>query len=98
MKEGIFMAVTRKVADLAPIEDTVFKVSNQAREMANKIGSQNVINATIGALFDEEGELVAYKTVKSLYIIICMTIPMLCIFICLAIKHIPILILVVVCV
>lgn len=61
------MAFTRKVADLAPIEDTVFKVSNQAREMANKIGSQNVINATIGALYDEEGELVAYKTVFDHY-------------------------------
>lgn len=67
MKEGIFMTFTRKVADLVPIEDTVFKVSKLAKEKAEKIGSQNVINATIGALYDEDGELVAYKTVFDHY-------------------------------
>lgn len=61
------MTFTRKVADLVPIEDTVFAVVDLANKEAQRIGPENVVNATIGALYDEKGELVAYKSVFDHY-------------------------------
>ncbi|MEG0176240.1 pyridoxal phosphate-dependent aminotransferase [Anaerorhabdus sp.] len=61
------MTFTRKVADLVPIVDTVFAVAELAKADAQKIGAENVVNATIGSLFDEKGELVAYKSVFDHY-------------------------------
>ncbi|SJZ34540.1 pyridoxal phosphate-dependent aminotransferase [Anaerorhabdus furcosa] len=61
------MTFTRKAADLVPIEDTVFAVVDLANKEAKKIGPENVVNATIGALYDENGELVAYKSVFDHY-------------------------------
>ncbi len=57
------MSFTRLSANLTPIEDQVFKVVALAKEDELKNGTDKVINATIGSLYNEEGQLVAYKSV-----------------------------------
>lgn len=53
-----------------PKEDKVFGASRRAKEAVEKLGKDNVINATIGSLLDDEGQLVVMssveKTIKSL--------------------------------
>lgn len=48
-------------------EDIIFGMSRRANEAAAKIGSENVINATIGALMDDEGKLITLKNVFEVY-------------------------------
>ena len=40
-----------------PIEDKIFGISRRANEMIEEKGPDAVINATIGALLDDDGEL-----------------------------------------
>lgn len=61
------MTFTRKAADLIPIEDNVFAVVDLANKETKRIGAENVVNVTIGSLFDEDGELVAFKSVFDHY-------------------------------
>lgn len=61
------MTFTRKAANLIPIEDTVFAVVDLANKETKRIGAENVVNVTIGSLFDEEGSLVAFKSVFDHY-------------------------------
>ena len=53
-----------------PKEDKVFGASRRAKEAVEKLGKNAVINATIGSLLDDEGQLVVMssveKTIKSL--------------------------------
>lgn len=56
------MTFTKKSANTVPIADTVFKVVLKAREDRKKNGDA-VIDATLGALFDEDGKFVTLKTV-----------------------------------
>lgn len=53
-----------------PNEDKVFGASRRAKEAVEKLGKDAVINATIGSLLDDEGQLVVMssveKTIKSL--------------------------------
>ena len=54
------------VADnyLRPAEnDLIFGIAGKAKERAKEVGDENIINSTIGALLDDEGKLVAFKTV-----------------------------------
>jgi len=61
------MTFTRKNADLNPIQDEVFKAVALVKEAKVKYGKDNVIDATIGTLCSESGEIVALKTVFDTY-------------------------------
>ena len=61
------MTFTRKNADLTPIEDTVFSVVSKAKQDRDKNGDEHVIDATIGSLCDENGQLTAYQNVFEHY-------------------------------
>ncbi len=61
------MTFTKQSANLTPIEDTVFAIVKMANDDINTNGEENVVNATIGSLFNEEGKLVAFETVFSHY-------------------------------
>lgn len=67
MKEGFEMTFTRRAANLVPIEDTVFAVVDLANKEAKRIGIENVVNASIGSLYGEDGTLVAFKSVFEHY-------------------------------
>ncbi|MCL1912550.1 MAG: aminotransferase class I/II-fold pyridoxal phosphate-dependent enzyme [Eubacteriaceae bacterium] len=47
--------------------DIIFGLAKRAEEKAAIIGKENVINATIGTLMDDNGKLVAFETVFSLF-------------------------------
>ena len=61
------MSFTRRSADLTPIVDTVFSIVEKAKADKKANGPENVVDATIGSLYDEEGKLVAYDTVFDHY-------------------------------
>lgn len=61
------MTFTRKSADLVPIVDTVFAIVKLAKEDKEKNGPENVVDATIGSLYGEDGKLVALNTVFENY-------------------------------
>lgn len=48
-----------------PIVDTVFSIVAKAKEAKAKVGAENVVDATIGSLYDEQGNLVALDSVFS---------------------------------
>ena len=58
---------TKKNIDHSPIRDSVFSVAAKAARAIKIYGKDNVVNATIGTLYNEEGELVALKTVFDTY-------------------------------
>lgn len=57
----------REKIDHHPIVDNVFKIVNMANEAIAEKGDENVVNATIGSLYDEQGKLVALDTVFNSY-------------------------------
>ena len=57
------MELLRKDVLSQPINDTVFKIAAQAKEAKLKYGNDKVVDATIGCLADEQGNLVAFKSV-----------------------------------
>ncbi len=61
------MNFTKNSANLTPIEDTVFAVVSKAKEAKAKFGAEQVVDATIGSLYDEDGNLVAFKSVFDNY-------------------------------
>lgn len=61
------MTFVRSSLDCNPIVDTVFAIAKQAKEDILQNGEENVVNATIGSLYDEEGNLVALKSVFDHY-------------------------------
>ena len=46
-----------------PLEDKIFGISNRAKKMIAEKGAENVINATIGSLLDDDGKLVVLSSV-----------------------------------
>lgn len=46
-----------------PVADKVFALSGRAKEAIAKYGKDNVVNATTGALFDDDGNLVVLSSV-----------------------------------
>lgn len=50
-------------ADKQPLVDTVFAIVAKAKEAKAKYGDENVVDATIGSLYDENGKIVAFKSV-----------------------------------
>ena len=47
-----------------PLEDKAFGASNRAKKMIAEQGKDKVINATIGSLLNDEGELVVLENVR----------------------------------
>lgn len=47
-----------------PKEDKVFAASGKALDAVEKYGAKDVINATVGALYDDEGKLLVLKSVE----------------------------------
>ena len=48
---------------IIPAEDKIFALNGRAKELAKKIGRDKVINATIGSLLDDDGNLVVLSSV-----------------------------------
>ena len=61
------MKFLRNLANTTPINDTVFTIVRRAKADIAINGPEKVINATIGSLADEEGNLVALKSVYDSY-------------------------------
>lgn len=57
------MGFVKKSANKTPIVDTVFAIVAKAKEAKLAVGEENVIDATIGSLYGEDGKIVAYKTI-----------------------------------
>lgn len=64
MSEFIFAAGHgRKI----PKEDKIFGINNRAKAMIAAEGKDKVVNATIGALLDDEGELIVLSSVNDVF-------------------------------
>lgn len=61
------MSFTKESSNLTPIEDTVFVVVAKAKKAIEDVGSEHVVDATIGSLYNEAGGLVAYESVFNNY-------------------------------
>lgn len=61
------MSFVKKKVDVTPIEDTVFAIVKKAKEDIAKSGAENVIDATIGSLYNEKGTIVAFESVFTPY-------------------------------
>ena len=59
------MNFVKESVNQTPIVDTVFSIVAKAKEAKAKVGAENVVDATIGSLYDEEGTLVALDSVFS---------------------------------
>ncbi len=46
-----------------PKEDKIFGISTRAKKMIAEVGKENVVNATIGALLDDQGDLIVLSSV-----------------------------------
>lgn len=57
------MSFIKKSADITPVVDTVFAVVAQAAKAKKEYGIDNVVDATIGSLYDENNKIVALKSV-----------------------------------
>ena len=54
------MSFIKSSANKTPIVDTVFSIVKLAKQDIEKNGKENVVDATIGSLYDESGKIVAY--------------------------------------
>ena len=50
-----------------PKEDKIFGINNRATAMAERVGADKVVNATIGALLDDDGKLMVLSSVDHVY-------------------------------
>lgn len=50
-----------------PIEDKIFGISNRAKAMIAEKGADQVINATIGSLLDDDGNLIVLSSVDKVF-------------------------------
>ena len=57
----------REQVDATPIVDNVFAIVSLAKQAKEKVGEENVVDATIGSLYDEDGNLVAFDSVFTHY-------------------------------
>ncbi len=53
--------------DATPIVDNVFGIASLAKQAKEKIGAENVVDATMGCLYDEDSQLVAFDSVYTHY-------------------------------
>ena len=61
-------SVAAKHAKGKKLKDVIFVTAGQAQADAKENGRENVVNGTLGAIHDEEGNLVFLKTVKEEYL------------------------------
>ena len=61
------MSFVKQNVNKAPIEDTVFAIVKKAKEAKAAIGAEQVVDATIGSLYNEEGNIVAFDSVFTPY-------------------------------
>lgn len=61
------MTFIKSSANNTPIVDTVFAIVKLAKKDIEENGSENVVDATIGSLYDESGKIVAYDSVFNHY-------------------------------
>lgn len=61
------MGFIKKSYDTTPIVDTVFEIVARAKAAKEQYGSNKVIDATIGSLYNEDNQLVAMKSVFKSY-------------------------------
>ena len=66
-QNGDNMQIVRKDGNTVPLLDNVFIVSQKAVKAAELIGSENVVNATIGSLYTEDEIIAAYDVVYDTY-------------------------------
>ena len=59
----IKMSFTKESVNKTPIVDTVFVIVDKAKKAKEEVGAENVVDATIGSLYSEDGKLVALDTV-----------------------------------
>ena len=57
------MNFIKNSADKNPIVDTVFAIVGKAAAAKEKYGAENVVDATLGSLYSEDGQLVAMESV-----------------------------------
>ena len=57
------MNFIKESADKNPIVDTVFAIVRKAAAAKEQYDAENVVDATLGSLYDESGNLVAMKSV-----------------------------------
>ena len=57
------MNFIKESADKNPIVDTVFAIVRKANAAKETFGAENVIDATLGSLYSEDGNLVAMESV-----------------------------------
>ena len=58
------MNFVKESVNQTPIVDTVFSIVAKAKEAKARVGNENVVDATIGSLYDEEGKLALYLFVS----------------------------------
>lgn len=61
MSEDFSMAASHSVKEMQ--EDAIFKVNGEAQEAVKKFGKSEVVNASVGALLDDEGKLCVIPSV-----------------------------------
>jgi aromatic-amino-acid transaminase len=61
------MIFARENGRTIPKEDKIFSISNRAKAKIKEVGKDKVINGTIGALVDDEGELIVLDSVKKVF-------------------------------
>ncbi|MDU2576353.1 MAG: aminotransferase class I/II-fold pyridoxal phosphate-dependent enzyme [Veillonella sp.] len=61
-------SVAAKHAKGKKLKDVIFVTAGQAQADAKENGRENVVNGTLGAIYDEDGKLVFLKTVKDEYL------------------------------
>lgn len=61
------MSFAKKSANTEPLKDVVFSVAAKARQAKAEKGAENVVDASIGTLCDEDGKLVALNSVFDSY-------------------------------
>ena len=59
--------LARKNERNIPLEDKIFGISNRAKKMIAEKGADKVINATIGSLLDDEGNLIVLSSVDKVF-------------------------------
>ena len=61
------MGILAKRSEGKSIIDTVFTMVNKAKDAKIKYGEENIIDATIGALYDENGKFTIFDSVNNVY-------------------------------
>lgn len=64
MEEMIFASPQGRII---PKEDKIFGINNRAKAMIAEEGKEKVVNATIGALLDDDGELIVLSSVNDVF-------------------------------